>query len=66
MKILKIDIKNKLANNFIRLFKSFIKAFIFFDKKPDKSLQLYINYQDFNNLIIKNYYSLLLIKKLLD
>ena len=38
LKILKIYIKNILANNFIRLFKSLTKASIFFDKKLNKSL----------------------------
>ncbi len=42
--ILKAYNKNKLANGFIRLFKSLIEASIFFDKKPGKSLRLYVNY----------------------
>ena len=36
--------KINLANNFIRLSKSFIGALILFDKKPDKSLYFYIEY----------------------
>ena len=66
LEILKIYIKNNLANKFIRSSKFLVKTPIFFDKKLDRSLQLYINYQDLNNLIIKNCYLLPLIKKSLD
>ena len=66
LKILKTYIENNLANNFIRLSKSFIRVPIVFDKKSDKSLRLYINNQGFNNLIIKNWYFLPLIGQLLD
>ncbi len=66
LKILKTYIKNNLANSFIRSFKFLGKPPIFFNKKPDRSLTLYINYQAFNNLTIKNRYSLPLIGKLLD
>lgn len=54
LKILKNYIKNCLANSFIRSFKSPAKAPILFNKKLDRSLRLYINYQDFNTLRIKN------------
>lgn len=64
--ILKIYIEKNLANGFIRPFKSPIKALIFFNKKLDRSLRLYIDYQNFNNLTIKNGYSLSLIEKALD
>ena len=37
LEILKGYIKNNLANDFIRPFKSFARASIFFDKKPNKS-----------------------------
>ena len=37
LKTLKIYIKNNLANGFIKPFKFFAKASIFFDKKSDKS-----------------------------
>ncbi len=65
LKILKAYIKNNLANNFIRPSKSLAGTFIFFDQKPDGNLRLYIDYQGFNNLTIKNKYPLLLIEKLL-
>ena len=64
--ILKTNIKNNLANGFIRPSKFFVVAFIFFDKKLDENLWLCIEYQGCNNLTIKNYYPLLLVKKLLD
>ncbi len=54
LEILKAYIKNNLANSFIRPFKSHARALIFFDKKPDRNLQLFIDYQDLNNLTIKN------------
>ena len=54
LKTLKIYIKINLANSFIKLSKSFIGVLILFIKKLKRSLQLYINYKDFNNLIIKN------------
>ena len=66
LETLKTYIKTNLANGFIRLFKSPAKALIFFDKKLDRSLYLYINYWGLNNIIIKNQYLLLLIGKLLD
>ena len=59
-------IKNNLTNGFIKSFKYFTRAPIFFDKKLNKSLQLYINYQNFNDLIIKIHYSLFLVEELLD
>lgn len=44
LEILKTYIKNNLAKGFIRPSKSLVKAPIFFDKKPDGNLRLYINY----------------------
>ena len=66
LEILKTYIENNLANNFIKPSKFFAGAPIFFEKKSIKNLQLYIDYQGFNNLIIKNHYFLSLVKKLLD
>ena len=54
LEILKTYIKTNLANKFIWPFKSPTKAPILFDKKPDRSLCLCVDYQDFNNIIIKN------------
>ena len=66
LKTLKTYIKTNLANGFIRPSKSPTKAPILFDKKPDRSFHLCINYWGLNNLIIKNQYPLPLISKLLD
>ncbi len=66
LEILKIYIKNNLVNGFIKSFKLLIGTPIFFDKKSDGNLQLYINYQGLNNLTIKNQYLLSLVRKLLD
>ena len=66
LEILRIYIKTYLKTGFIQPFKSFAGAPILFDKKLNNSLHLYINYQGFNNLIIKNQYLLLLIAEFLD
>ncbi len=47
-------------------FKSPTRAPIIFDKKPNGSLRLCVNYQGLNNLTIKNRYPLLLIGEALD
>ena len=44
LKTLKAYIKNNLANGFIKPSKSSAEALIFFDKKPDSSLRLCIDY----------------------
>ena len=66
LETLKAYIDNNLTNGFIRPFKSLAGATIFFDKKPDGSLRLCIDYQGFNNLTIKNRYPLPLVEDLLD
>ncbi len=63
---LKTYIENNLVNDFIRPFKSPARASILFDKKPDSSLRLCVDYQGLNNLTIKNWYPLPLVKELLD
>ena len=64
--MLKAYIKNNLANGLIRPSKSPAGAFIFFNKKPNGSLRLCVDYQGLNNLTIKNRYLLPLVKELLD
>ena len=54
LETLKTYIETNLANGFIRPSKSPARALILFDKKPNKSLYLCVNYWGFNNLIIKN------------
>ena len=66
LETLKTYIKTNLASGFIRLFKSFVRAPILFNRKPNRSLRLCVDYWGFNNIIIKNQYLLLLIGKLLD
>ncbi len=66
LETLKAYIEINLANNFIRPSKSPAEAPIFFKKKPDWSIRLCIDYRGLNNLTMKNWYPLLLLKKLLD
>lgn len=66
LEILKTYIKTHFKTGFIRSSKSLVGAFILFNKKPNDSLQLYVNYQGLNNLTIKNWYPLLLIKESLN
>ncbi len=66
LETLKAYIKNNLANGFIRSSKSPAGAPIFFDKKPDGSLRLCVDYRGLNNLTIKNWYLLPLVRELLD
>ena len=66
LEILKTYIKANLASDFIRPSKFPAGILILFVQKKDGSLCLYIDYQGFNNVTIKNHYLLLLIGKLLD
>ena len=54
LETLKTYIKTNLANYFIKPSKSPAGAPIFFDKKPNGSFQLYVDYWGFNNPTIKN------------
>ena len=63
---LKTYIEIHLKNGFIQSAQSPASALILFDKKPNGSLRLYINYQGLNNLIIKNRYLLPLIRESLN
>ena len=65
-KTLKTYIKTNLANGFIRLSKAPAEAPILFNRKPDGSFRLYVDYRNFNNITIKNWYPLLLIGESLD
>lgn len=66
LKILRTYIKSNLASGFIGSTKSPTRDPIFFNKKLNRSLRLYIDYRSLNYLTIKNLYPLLLIEKLLD
>ena len=61
LETLKTYIKTPLKTGFIWSFKFPVGAFILFDKKPDGSLCLCVDYQGLNNFTIKNQYLLLLI-----
>ena len=60
------DIETYLKTGFIWPFKSPAIAPILFDRKPNSSLWLCVDYWGFNNLTIKNQYPLLLIGEALD
>ena len=64
--MLKTYIKTNLANGFIRPSKSPAGAPILFDKKPDGSLRLCVDYRGLNNITIKNRYPLPLIGESLN
>lgn len=64
--IVKTYMKTNLANSFIRFFKFPVVALFLFIWKPDYSFHLNVNYQNFNNLTIENWYPLLLINESLD
>ena len=66
LETLKTYIKTNLANGFIRPSKSPAGAPILFDRKPDGSLRLCVDYRGLNNITIKNRYPLPLIGKSLD
>ncbi len=66
LETLKASIKTHLKIRFIRPSKSPASAPILFDKKPDDSLHLCVNYRGLNNLTIKNRYHILLIYLALD
>ncbi len=66
LETLKAYIKIHLKIEFIRPSKSLAGAPILFDKKPDHSLCLYMNYRGLNNLTIKNWYPFSLIGEALD
>ena len=66
LETLKAYMESNLANMFIKLFKSPASAPILFDWNSDGFFWLYVNYQGFNNLTIKNWYPLPLIGESLD
>ena len=66
LKSLKTYIETNLANGFIRSSKLPAGAPILFIRKTNGSFYLCINYQELNNLIIKNRYPLPLISKSLN
>jgi len=55
-----------LKLNFIKYLKFFINSLVLFIKKKNKGLYFYINYKDFNIIIIRNKYLIPLISEILD
>ena len=66
LETLKTYIETNLANGFIRPSKFPAGAPILFDRKPDGSLRLCVDYRGLNNITIKNRYPLPLIGESLD
>ena len=66
LETLKIYIKTNLPNGFIHPSKSPTSAPILFDKKPNGSLHLCVDYRGLNNITIKNWYPLLLVGESFD
>lgn len=56
LKILKAYIENNLVNGFIKPSKCPARVSVFCDTKLDKNPRLYMDYQNLNNLTIKNWY----------
>lgn len=54
LETLKTYIKTNLVNSFIRVLEFLVNISILFVQEPNGSIDLCDNYQDFNNLIIKN------------
>ena len=66
LEALKTYMKTHLKTGFIWPSKSPTGTPILFNKKPDRSFRLCVDYQGLNNLTIKNQYPLLLLGKTLD
>ena len=66
LETLKTYIETNLANGFIRPSKSPAGAPILFDRKPDRSFRLCVDYRGLNNITIKNRYPLPLIGESLN
>ena len=66
LKTLKTYIKTNLVNGFIWSSKSSAGALILFNKKPNRSFCLCVDYWGLNNITIKNQYLLPLIGELLN
>ena len=66
LKILREYLNSILEKGWIRPSKSPIGTLILFALKSDGTIRLYIDYHGLNKIIIKNYYLLLLVSKILD
>jgi predicted transport protein len=61
LKALREYIDKNLIKGYIRFSKLFIKYTVLFVSKKNEKLRIYVNYRKFNNIIIKNRYTLSLI-----
>jgi hypothetical protein len=66
LRILRVYIEKNLKKEFITSFTSSAAILILFTKKKDDELRLCVNYRDLNEITIKNRYSLLLIKEVIN
>jgi len=61
-----LQLYNYLLRFYLTLNKSPAGILILFILKLNKTIKLYIDYRGFNKIIIKNYYLLLLVNKILN
>jgi hypothetical protein len=66
LRILRVYIEKNLEKEFITSFTSFAATLIFFTKKKDDELRLYVDYRDLNEITIKNRYSFFLIEEVMN
>jgi hypothetical protein len=66
LRILRVYIEKNLEKEFITSFTSLTATLILFIKKKDDELKLCVNYRDLNEITIKNRYSLLLMKEVMN
>jgi hypothetical protein len=66
LKILRRYLNKNLERKYIQYFISPVEASILFILKKDGSLRLYVDYRDFNKIIIKNRYPLFLVGETLN
>ena len=66
LNILRRYLDNILMKSWIKHFISSADISVLFVSKKDEDLRLYVNYQDLNHIIIKNWHFLSLISKILD
>jgi len=66
LRVLKKYLKNNLIKDFIQVSSFFAISLILFVKKSSEELRFCVNYRDLNVIIVKNRYSLLLIREILD
>ena len=63
--VIRDDFENALTKKWIRLFNAFVETSVLFVKKSNDNLRLCVNYRKFNEIIIKNNYSLSLLSEIL-